>query len=109
MTTERAILTDAFNRRMGNEDEIPPIYEQFLKRTKTGNASFDAYVEALANEMIAYDWLDPFKKNALESFIQKADAFLQRHTGMDYAAFLKQAKPETFTQEDYENLPPKKI
>jgi competence CoiA-like predicted nuclease len=116
MGTEKYIFGKAFDYDMGKEDkpkydlsksdDSPSLdYENFLDKTKTGKPSFDAYVESLSGEMQIYDGADPYKKDALKGITDKADAFLKRHAGISYEDFLRQSKPETFTENDYENLP----
>jgi len=83
-------------------------YMVFLTKAKTGEFPFDAYVEFLAREMQTYDKADPYKKDALKEMNDKADAFLRRHAGISYEYFLRQSKPETFTENDYGNLPERK-
>ena len=83
-------------------------YATFSANTKTGNPSFDAFIDALSREMQLYDSLDPYGKNALNPLTDKADAFLRRHANITYADFLKQAKPDRFTGNDYGKLPDRK-
>jgi|TARA_B100000315_G_C14474957_1_gene540168 hypothetical protein len=119
MGTEKDIFGKASHYGMGKEDkpkydlpkgdDSPSLdYKNFLDEAKTGKPSFDAYVESLSREMQAYDGADPYKKNSLNEITDKADAFLRRHTGINYEDFLRQSKPETFTENDYGNLPERK-
>ena len=83
-------------------------YRNFLIKAKTGKPSFDTYVELLSREMQTYDEADPYKKDALRSITNKADAFLRRHGGISYEDFLRQSNPETITESDYGNRPERK-
>ena len=92
-----------------NSEERKHSYEVFKEQTKTGNPSFDAYIDVLVGVMHEYGAINPYQgKSCLTSFITKADAFLQRHASLTYETFLKQAKPEEFTTDDYGILPDKK-
>lgn len=118
MGTEKDIFGKALPYDMGKDkpkydllerDDSPSLnYENFLKRTKTGNPSFDAYVESLSREMQKYDEADPYKNDALKDITDRADSFLKRHAGISYEDFLRQSKPETFTENDYGSLPERK-
>lgn len=116
---EKDIFMKDFEKRMekkerlarGNSDKNGsslPDYKEFLEKTKTGKPSFDIYVELLSREMQAYDGTDPYKKDALKDLDNKADSFLRRHAGISYKDFLRQSRPETFTENDYGSLPERK-
>src|SRR3989344_8020996 len=119
MRTEKDIFNRESHSGMGNGDKpeydlpkrdyTPSLdYRDFLNKAKTGKPSFDAYVESLSREMQTYDEADPYKKDALKEITNKADAFLKRHAGISYENFLRQSKPETFTENDYGSLPERK-
>lgn len=119
MGTEKDIFGKALHYSMGKEDkpkyDLPKRddslsldYKNFLDKTKTGKPSFDAYVESLSREMQAYDESNPYLKDSLRGITDKADSFLRRHADMSYEDFLRQSKPETFTENDYGNLPERK-
>jgi hypothetical protein len=119
MGTEKDIFGKALHYSMGKEDkpkydlskreDTPSLdYGDFISKAKTGKPSFDAYVESLSGEMQTYDGADPYKKDALKGITDKADAFLKRHAGISYEDFLRQSKPETFTENDYGKLPERK-
>ncbi len=118
MRTEKDIFSRTSYYIMGKQDEsydkpkreytYSLNYRDFLERTKTGNQSFDAYLESLSREMQIFDSIDPYKMNALVPLTNKADAFLRKHAGISYEDFLRQAKPEDFTGNDYGSLPEKR-
>jgi hypothetical protein len=115
MKTEKNISSKESNYNMGKKDDLPKRddspsldYADFLNKTKTGKFPFDIYVELLAQEMQAYDSIDPYKKDALKSITDKADSFLIRHAEISYEDFLKQSNSDEFNTNDYGNLPKRK-
>ncbi len=115
MGTKKDIFGKVLYCSMGKEDKPKDLpkgedglsfdYKRFLEITKTGNYSFDAYVELLSREMQIYDGVDPYEKDALKSITDKADSFLKRHAGISYDDFLRQSNPEIFTENDFGKLP----
>lgn len=120
MSTEKNIISKGSDYDMVKDDIHKPYdpsrresegsvdYRAFLERSKTGNPSFDAFVEALYGEMQIYDEIDPYKRDPLKPITDKADDFLRRHAGISYISFLRQAKPEGFTENDFGKLPEEK-
>ena len=39
-----------------------------------------------------------------QKMINKLDAFIRKHTGVSYEEFLRDSKPEDFTENDYQHL-----
>jgi hypothetical protein len=118
MGTTKDIFDKGLSHGMGEKDEHEEMLPKradtsnleysLFERTKTGEPSFNAYVESLSQEMQTYDAIDPYKKNPLKEITDKADAFLRRHANISYEDFLRQAKPEDFTGNDYGKLPAKR-
>jgi len=90
------------------ESKLSPNYDDILRRVKCGEPSFDVFVEALYATMQRYDAIDPSKKDPLKPIRDRADGFLRGHAGISYESFLRQAKPEEFTENDFGTLPKKK-
>ena len=105
METEKDRPQDSLPKK---EETPSPNYQDFLEITRTEKPSLGAYIKALCREMQIFDGIDPYVKNPLNVITDKADAFLRRHAGISYEDFLMQAKPETFTENDFGDLPDKK-
>ena len=58
--------------------------------------------------MQTYDGVDPYVSDPLKPFTDKADDFLRSHAGTSYKSFLRRARPEEFTENDFGKLPDKK-
>ena len=90
------------------EDNTFSNYKEFLKLGKSGDETFDPYLDLLLDMIKEYQNINPYTKDPLRPLTSKADAFLARHSGKSFEDFLKGVNPNEFTSGDYKYLPAKK-
>jgi hypothetical protein len=78
-------------------------YHNLLEKSRTGNASFDRYIEFLLKEKSALDNISVYDYEDKRTKIidDKVKDFLNRHAGIDYKRFVEDVRPETITENLY--------
>lgn len=65
---------------------------------------FNAYSQAVQNQLKIRDQIDPYSTNPTISIDEKVNSFLSNYAGMDFSEFVHTSQPNGFSSGDYEAL-----